>query len=612
MSGRAMNGESQRGLKKEKDVRLSNIMAAKAIADVIRTSLGPRGMDKMIQKGDGEVLITNDGATILSTMEVGHPTAKMLVELSKSQDIEAGDGTTSARAGAAVIRGRPPRREDPRAARSGTIARPTRAGSSGTRPRRAAPTLGRAHPRAAQVCVRARLDACHQLLAKGLHPAAIAEAFVRANAECGAILRRVAGGVRARARAPARRRRRARARRRSPSPSTSATARRSSTPGRETNRVDAVATCLSSKVVAQNRTRSRRRRRRRARVVDAAAATVDLDRVKIVKQVGGTVDDTELVDGIVFAQGAKKAAGGPTGSKESEIPNFKGSFLGRFPLVSADFWTSDHLSERSRSVDAFPGTRARNTHVEATLNHPLLPRRATLVAAKIGLIQFCLTAPKTDMENTVVVSDYAAMDRLLREERKHVERGDVAYIADTLGLLPVARGATRGDSSARRVERTPSDDRPSNAGASADRDRGEPRRDRRARAAQVAHVDSLEAATLGAADLVHEVSMPGSSQKVVKPGPAGFCLRAFADALEVVPYTLAENAGLNPIDAATSLRKRHRGGEADAGIDVKRGAIGRMRARAVVQPLLVNTSALGLATECICMILKIDDLVLVR
>ena len=76
-------------------------MAAKAIADAIRTSLGPRGMDKMIQKGDGEVLITNDGATILSTMEVGHPTAKMLVELSKSQDVEAGDGTTSARAGAA-------------------------------------------------------------------------------------------------------------------------------------------------------------------------------------------------------------------------------------------------------------------------------------------------------------------------------------------------------------------------------------------------------------------------------------------------------------------------------------------------------------------------------
>ena len=71
-------------------MRTTNIIAAKSVADAVRTSLGPRGMDKMIKKGDGEVLITNDGATILSQMEVFHPTAKMLVELSKAQDIEAG------------------------------------------------------------------------------------------------------------------------------------------------------------------------------------------------------------------------------------------------------------------------------------------------------------------------------------------------------------------------------------------------------------------------------------------------------------------------------------------------------------------------------------------
>ena len=75
---------------------MSNIVAAKAVATAIRTSLGPRGMDKMIQKGDGEVLISNDGATILSQMQVMHPTAKMLVELSKSQDIEAGGECASA------------------------------------------------------------------------------------------------------------------------------------------------------------------------------------------------------------------------------------------------------------------------------------------------------------------------------------------------------------------------------------------------------------------------------------------------------------------------------------------------------------------------------------
>ena len=77
---------------KPEEIRKSNIQAAKALSDAIRTSLGPRGMDKMIQDAKGEVTITNDGATILNQMNVVHPAARMLVELSKAQDIEAGDG----------------------------------------------------------------------------------------------------------------------------------------------------------------------------------------------------------------------------------------------------------------------------------------------------------------------------------------------------------------------------------------------------------------------------------------------------------------------------------------------------------------------------------------
>ena len=80
---------------KQKDVRMANIIAAKQVADAVRTSLGPRGMDKMIVQEKGDVVITNDGATILSKLEASHPCAKMLVELSKAQDVEAGDGTTS-------------------------------------------------------------------------------------------------------------------------------------------------------------------------------------------------------------------------------------------------------------------------------------------------------------------------------------------------------------------------------------------------------------------------------------------------------------------------------------------------------------------------------------
>merc|ERR1740115_211606 len=80
---------------KGQSVRTSNILAARAVADSVRTSLGPKGMDKMIQDPKGEVVITNDGATILEKMKLAHPTAKMMVELSKAQDVEAGDGTTS-------------------------------------------------------------------------------------------------------------------------------------------------------------------------------------------------------------------------------------------------------------------------------------------------------------------------------------------------------------------------------------------------------------------------------------------------------------------------------------------------------------------------------------
>ena len=93
---RQAKGETLRDNSNKKDVRILNIESAKAVADAVRTSLGPRGMDKMVSRAKtGEVVITNDGATILNKMQVQQPAAKMLVELSKSQDVVAGDGTTS-------------------------------------------------------------------------------------------------------------------------------------------------------------------------------------------------------------------------------------------------------------------------------------------------------------------------------------------------------------------------------------------------------------------------------------------------------------------------------------------------------------------------------------
>jgi chaperonin GroEL (HSP60 family) len=79
-----------------RDAQRNNILAAKIVTETIRTTLGPQGMDKMLVSGMGDVVITNDGATIMKELDVQHPAAKMLVEVAKSQDNEVGDGTTTA------------------------------------------------------------------------------------------------------------------------------------------------------------------------------------------------------------------------------------------------------------------------------------------------------------------------------------------------------------------------------------------------------------------------------------------------------------------------------------------------------------------------------------
>ncbi|KAJ3032725.1 T-complex protein 1 subunit delta, partial [Rhizoclosmatium hyalinum] len=137
--GSAPKSRAFKEKEKPAEVRNSNIVAAKgkfaarplySVSDAVRTSLGPRGMDKMIQSGNGEVVITNDGATILKQMSVLHPAAKMLVDLSAAQDVEAGDGTTSV----VVLAG-------------------------------------------------SLLSAAEKLLEKGIHPTTIAESFQRAAAK---------------------------------------------------------------------------------------------------------------------------------------------------------------------------------------------------------------------------------------------------------------------------------------------------------------------------------------------------------------------------------------------------------------------------------------------
>lgn len=106
-----------------------------------------------------------------------------------------------------------------------------------------------------------------------------------------------------------------------------------------------------------------------------------------------------------------------------------------------------------------------------------------------------------------------------------------------------------------------------------------------------------------------EMSLQLSAYAQTLDGVDAYCFRAYADALEVIPSTLAENAGLNPISTVTELRSRHAQGEKNAGINVRKGAITDILAENVVQPLLVSMSAITLATETVRSILKIDDII---
>lgn len=376
-----IGGETQKGNAKERDVRMSNIVAAKgdisliivyslnlkklAVADAVRTSLGPRGMDKMIQKGEGDVLITNDGATILSQLQVFHPTAQMLVQLSKSQDIEAGDGTT----GICVIAG-------------------------------------------------SLLQACSELLNKGIHPTMIADAFKQAAAKAEEILVSIARPV--------------------------------DLSDRESV-LDAVNTCFSSKVVHSSAdTLSPIAVDAVLGVIDPATATnVDLADVKIVKQVGGTIDDTELVNGLVLERGAKHGAGGLT-----KVEN-----------------------------------------------------------AKVALIQFCVSAPKTDMENNVVVSDYAAMDRILKEERKYIVNMCKKIQKSGCNVLLIQKSILRdayNDLALHYLAKL-------NIMVVTDIERNDVDFICRTLKLQpIAHVDSFTPEKLGSCALAEEVTIAGSSSRVVK------------------------------------------------------------------------------------------------
>ncbi|CAG85104.1 DEHA2B03410p [Debaryomyces hansenii CBS767] len=517
-----------RDKEKPQEVRKSNILAARAVSDAIRTSLGPKGMDKMIKTKNGEIIISNDGATILKHMAVLHPAARMLVDVSAAQDVEAGDGTTSV----AILTG-------------------------------------------------SLLGAAEKLLNKGIHPTLISESFQRAATRSAEVLLEMSHKI--------------------------------SLDDKEAL-IRAASTSLSSKIVSQHSSLlSPLAVNSVLKVMNEEHTNVDLNDIRLIKKVGGTIDETELVNGVVLTQNVVKTAGGPV------------------------------------RVDK----------------------------AKIALIQFQLSPPKPDMENNVVVNDYRQMDKILKEERayllnickkikkskcnvlliqksilrdavndlalhflsklnimviKDIERDEIEFLSKATGCKPIA------DIDNFTEDRLGSADVVEEIESSGSRivkidgvsaKNVKPTVSIVCRGANQLVLDETERSIHDALCVVRclvkekaliagggapeiEVSRVLMSEANKLSGVEQFVYQEFAQALEVIPTTLAENAGLNSINVVTDLRNRHANGEKNAGISVRRSGASNTYDEHVLQPVLVSSSAITLASECVKSILRIDDIAFSR
>ncbi|KAK6745181.1 hypothetical protein RB195_011727 [Necator americanus] len=495
----------------------SHILAARAVANTLRTSLGPRGLDKMLVSPDGEVTITNDGATIMEKMDVQHHVAKLMVELSKSQDAEIGDGTT----GVVVLAG-------------------------------------------------ALLEEAERLLDRGIHPIKIADGFDLACKKALQTLDSIADKF----------------------------------PVADRERlVETAQTSLGSKIV------NKCIRQFAEIAVDAVLSVADLDTrdvnfelIKVEGKVGGHLEDTVLVKGIVIDKTMSHPQM-PKELKDVKVAILTCPFEPPKPKTKhkLDITSSDDFKAlRDYEKETFETMIKQVKDSGATLaicqwgfddeaNHLLhhheLPAVRWVGGPEIELLAIAtngrivprfseLTPSKLGSAGLVrEITFGTARDRMLSIEECPNSKAVTIFVRG--GNKMIIDEAKRSLHDALCVIRNlVRDDRIVYGGGSAET----------ACAIEVAkEADKIE-------------------------GVEQYAFRAFADALEAIPMALAENSGLGPIDAITDLKaKQIETGKAYLGIDALFCGTNDMKEQKVVETLVSKREQISLATQVVRMVLKIDD-----
>ncbi len=501
-----------------RDAQRNNIMAARTIAEAVKSALGPKGMDKMLVDSSGDVIITSDGRTILDKMDIEHPAAKIMVEVAKTQDAEVGDGTTTS----VILAGE---------------------------------LLGKAEA----------------LINKGVHPTVIVEGYIKAADKALETLEDIAISVK---------------------------------PEDKAFLKKVAATSMASKLVSANK----------EQLADIAVGAIlsvahkvgesylaDLDDIMVEKKPGESMSETRLIEGLVLDKEVVHS-GMPKRVEKAKIALLESAL----EIKKTEFDTKINI-ERPEQMDSF--LREEEDMLKAMVEK-IVTSGANVVICQKGI---------DDM-----VQHFLARKGVLAVQR--VKESDIKKLGMATGGKPVTNleGLSKSDLGFAELveERKIGDDKMTfiegckNPRSVSILIRGSDKRfldeaERSVHDALCVVRDVVQAPKIvaggGAPEMEVARALRGYAETL--PGREQLAVRSFGEAMEIVPLTLGENAGLDPVDLLLELRTRHEKGEKWAGVDVFEGKIKDMSELEVYEPLAVKKQTIKSANEAATMILRINDVI---
>ncbi len=503
---------------KGRDAQKNNIAAAKLVAELVRTSLGPRGMDKMLVDGLGDVTITNDGATILKEIDVQHPAAKMMVEISKTVDTEVGDGTTSS-----VVFGG------------------------------------------------ALLAKAEELLEKNIHATVIIEGFQAAAEKALSLLQELAKTV---------------------------------SPNEKEILLKVAKTSMESKLISEDSGMLSKL------VVDAIMQVVekeeggnkvDLDNIKVEKKAGGSIRNTQLIKGIVLDKEVVHS-GMPTKIEKAKIALLNSALEIEKTEMSAEIRITDpsqmqmFLEEENRMlksmVDKIYEIGANvlicQKGIDDIAQH-YLAKQGILSVRRVKESDMTKLAKATGGRISSNIDDMTAKDLGSAElvEQRKVETEKWTFVEgckNPKAITVLIRGGSQ-----RVVDEV----------------------DRSLHDSLMVVKDVIEKPAVVAGGGAPEEFLASSLKDWADrfEGREQLAIKKYAEALEIIPLTIAENAGMDPINTMVTLRAKHSQGKKWTGIDARNTRVADMYSLDIIEPVAVKEQIIKSATEAACMILRIDDVI---